>query len=153
MTIAGNAAAAGKNFPMAIRQISGAIARRIVCPVEPGELIARGKIYGMIKFGSRTELYLPADERFELMVKPGDKVKGGITVFARFNSGSKAVTTGDSRFVPISEDEDSFGSRWHVAGNSVEDEAAGDSSADKPAPENAQVAENAEKEPAPVQEA
>ena len=83
MTIAGNATAAGKSFPMAVRQISGAIARRIVCPVEPGANIARGGIYGMIKFGSRTELYLPCDDSFEVLVKPGDKVKGGISVLAR----------------------------------------------------------------------
>ena len=91
MTIAGNAAAAGKNFPMAIRQISGAIARRIVCPVEPGELIARGKIYGMIKFGSRTELYLPCDDSFEVLVKPGDKVKGGISVLAMIKKTESAA--------------------------------------------------------------
>ena len=82
MTIAGNASVCGVKFPMAIRQISGAIARRIVCPVEPGTVLARGKIYGMIKFGSRTELYLPADERFEVMVKEGDAVRGGSSVLA-----------------------------------------------------------------------
>lgn len=91
MTIAGNAAAAGKSFPMAVRQISGAIARRIVCPVEPGEKIARGKIYGMIKFGSRTELYLPCDDDFEVLVKPGDKVKGGISVLARIKKAESAA--------------------------------------------------------------
>ena len=89
MTIAGNANAAGKKFPMAIRQISGAIARRIVCPVEPGALIKRGKIYGMIKFGSRTELYLPVDDEFEILVKPGDKVKGGCSVIARIRSNNE----------------------------------------------------------------
>ena len=83
MTIAGTAEAAGKTFPMAIRQISGAIARRIVCPVEPGTVIKRGDIYGMIKFGSRTELYLPLDDSFEVLVKPGDKVSGGSSVIAR----------------------------------------------------------------------
>ena len=91
MTIAGNAAAAGKSFPMAVRQISGAIARRIVCPVEPGEKIARGKIYGMIKFGSRTELYLPCNDEFEVLVKPGDKVKGGISVLARIKKEESAA--------------------------------------------------------------
>ncbi len=81
MTIAGTATAAGRNFPMAIRQISGAIARRIVCPVEPGCSLERGEIYGMIKFGSRTELYLPV-EGFELNVKVGDRVHGGSTIMA-----------------------------------------------------------------------
>ena len=83
MTIAGNASINGRIFPMGIRQISGAIARRIVCPVEPGRALKRGEIYGMIKFGSRTELYLPADDSFEVLVKPGDKVNGGSSVIAR----------------------------------------------------------------------
>ena len=83
MTIASKASCEGKTFPMAIRQISGAIARRIVCPVEPGSLLKRGKIYGMIKFGSRTELYLPVDDSFEILVKPGDKVSGGSSVIAK----------------------------------------------------------------------
>jgi len=82
MTIAGLANAGGKEFPLAVRQISGAIARRIVCPVEPGRLLAKGEIYGMIKFGSRTELYLPADDHFEIKVRIGDKVYGGETVIA-----------------------------------------------------------------------
>ncbi len=81
MTIAGNASAAGKSFPMAVRQISGAIARRIVCPVTPDRKLAKGEIYGMIKFGSRTELYLPV-EGFDVNVAIGDKVRGGITVMA-----------------------------------------------------------------------
>ena len=81
MTVSGEAAVDGETFPMAIRQISGAIARRIVCPVQPGRVLERGEVYGMIKFGSRTELYLPA-EGFETMVKVGDKVRGGETVVA-----------------------------------------------------------------------
>lgn len=82
MTLAGTATAAGAEFPMAVRQISGAIARRIVCPVEPGRELAKGEIYGMIKFGSRTELYLPVDG-FEVAVKIGDRVYGGETVMVR----------------------------------------------------------------------
>ena len=81
MTIAGTATAGGKRFPMAVRQISGAIARRIVCPVDPGRKLRKGEVYGMIKFGSRTELYLPVDG-FEINVKVGDRVYGGETVMA-----------------------------------------------------------------------
>ena len=66
---------------MAVRQISGAIARRIVCPVDPGRKLRKGEVYGMIKFGSRTELYLPVDG-FEINVKVGDRVYGGETVMA-----------------------------------------------------------------------
>ena len=73
MTIIGTGYAAGAEFPLAVRQISGAIARRIVCPVEPGRKLVKGEIYGMIKFGSRTELYLPVGE-FDVKVKVGDKV-------------------------------------------------------------------------------
>jgi phosphatidylserine decarboxylase len=66
-----------------VRQISGAIARRIVCPVEAGDNLDKGAIYGMIKFGSRTELYVPVDDRFEVLVKPGMKVKSGTSVMMR----------------------------------------------------------------------
>jgi phosphatidylserine decarboxylase len=82
MTIAGIASVCGKSFPTAIKQISGAIARRIVCPVEKGRELAKGEIYGMIKFGSRTELYLPVDAGIEVKVKIGDRALAGITVMA-----------------------------------------------------------------------
>ena len=82
MTVSGDAEVAGVTFPMAIRQVSGAIARRIVCPVRPGRQLYRGEVYGMIKFGSRTELYLPV-EGFETLVKVGDRVYGGETVVAK----------------------------------------------------------------------
>lgn len=85
MTLSGTATVENHAFPMAVRQISGAIARRIVCPVQPGEPIPRGGVYGMIKFGSRTELYLPVSADFQLNVKIGDKVKAGSSVIAVFN--------------------------------------------------------------------
>ena len=91
MTVSGEAKVGDATFPMAIRQISGAIARRIVCPVQPGRKLVRGEIYGMIKFGSRTELYLPA-EGFEVKVKVGDKVKGGETVVAVMTAAEKPAT-------------------------------------------------------------
>ena len=62
-----------------VRQIAGAIARRIVCQAQVGQDLVRGERYGMIKFGSRTEIYLPAS-RFNARVKVGDTVKGGETV-------------------------------------------------------------------------
>jgi phosphatidylserine decarboxylase len=67
-----------------IKQISGAIARRIVCWLKPGEEVRAGDRCGMIKFGSRTELLLPAGEAMDVQVKVGDKVKGGSTVLLRF---------------------------------------------------------------------
>jgi phosphatidylserine decarboxylase len=83
MTIAGAASAGGLVFPVAVRQISGAIARRIVCPPEIGAKYKKGEIYGMIKFGSRTELYLPAEKNIVLSVKVGDRVYSGSSVVGR----------------------------------------------------------------------
>ncbi len=80
MTIGGIANAGGLVFPVAVRQISGAIARRIVCPPEIGGKYKKGEIYGMIKFGSRTELYLPAERNIVLSVKVGDRVYSGSSV-------------------------------------------------------------------------
>ncbi len=69
---------------LVVRQISGAIARRIVCAARQGQELARGEKFGMIKFGSRTELYVPADSRIECLVQVGDKVKAGVTPVARY---------------------------------------------------------------------
>lgn len=66
-----------------VRQSTGAIARRIVCPVEIDAVLNRGEKYGMIKFGSRTTLYLSDDSAVEWLVKIGDKVKAGETILAR----------------------------------------------------------------------
>lgn len=68
--------------PMTVRQISGAVARRIVCPAKPGDRLAKGQKFGMIRFGSRTELYLPPGT--EVTVKIGQYVHGGTTIMARF---------------------------------------------------------------------
>lgn len=68
--------------PMAVRQISGAIARRIVCVTSEGKQLTKGEKFGMIKFGSRTELFLPPDA--EILVKLKDKVRGGSTIVAKF---------------------------------------------------------------------
>ncbi len=68
--------------PMTVRQIAGLIARRIVCAAEVGETLRKGEKFGMIKFGSRTELYLSPDAEVVVAVK--EKVHGGSTVLARF---------------------------------------------------------------------
>ena len=64
-----------------VRQISGAIARRIVAWAQVGDELKKGDRFGMIRFGSRTELYLPLNA--ELLVKVGDHVFGGSTIVAR----------------------------------------------------------------------
>jgi phosphatidylserine decarboxylase len=66
-----------------VRQISGAIARRIVCGVREGAELVSGQRFGMIKFGSRTELYVSARDNVECLVKKGDKVKAGLTPMIR----------------------------------------------------------------------
>jgi phosphatidylserine decarboxylase len=72
---------------MRIKQVSGAVARRIVCWARPDEELRAGQRYGMIKLGSRTDVLIPAGEPMEILVKPGDKVKGGATVLLRLRSG------------------------------------------------------------------
>ena len=69
---------------LVVRQISGAIARRIVCALRPGEVVERGAKFGMIKLGSRTELILPDDKDLIIQVQVGQHVKAGRTVLARF---------------------------------------------------------------------
>lgn len=65
-----------------IRQITGLIARRIVCPIVEGDSVQRGERFGMLKFGSRTELYFDNSFEVDWKVKEGDKVKGGGTIVA-----------------------------------------------------------------------
>jgi phosphatidylserine decarboxylase len=64
-----------------VRQLTGAIARRIVAWANVGDELKKGERFGMIRFGSRTELYLPLEA--EVLVKTGDHVSGGSTVIAR----------------------------------------------------------------------
>ena len=64
-----------------VRQLTGAIARRIVAWANVGDELKKGERFGMIRFGSRTELCLPIDA--EVLVKTGDHVFGGSTVIAR----------------------------------------------------------------------
>lgn len=69
---------------LVVRQIAGAIARRIVCGLRPGEVLERGQAFGMIKLGSRTELILPAAGDPHVEVRVGQAVKAGSTVLARY---------------------------------------------------------------------
>ncbi len=72
-----------KRFPIIIRQISGAIARRIVSEAKLGDKFKKGDKFGMIKFGSRTELYIPEGNEFDISVKVGDKVFAGSTIMVK----------------------------------------------------------------------
>jgi phosphatidylserine decarboxylase len=66
---------------LVVRQITGAIARRIVSWSKVGDRVEKGERFGMIRFGSRTEVYIPLDS--EITVRQGDRVKGGETIVAR----------------------------------------------------------------------
>ena len=63
-----------------LRQIAGFVARRAVCRVKPGDTLKRGERYGMIKFSSRVDIYLPPD--VDVKVKLDDMVKAGETILA-----------------------------------------------------------------------
>jgi phosphatidylserine decarboxylase len=63
-----------------VRQIAGVIARRIVCRVQPGDVLEKGQRYGLIRFGSRVDLVLPHEA--EIVVHVGDRVRGGETPLA-----------------------------------------------------------------------
>ncbi len=67
---------------VAVRQIAGLIARRIVAWAGEGSQLTRGQHFGMIRFGSRTEVFLPAD--CTILVKVGDRVQGAATPIARW---------------------------------------------------------------------
>lgn len=90
MLVGGTCPFEGETFPMAVRQVSGAIARRIVCPVNPGEAYTRGQKYGMIKFGSRTELYIPAGMGIDIAVNVGETVHAGSSILAFVRPEAKA---------------------------------------------------------------
>jgi phosphatidylserine decarboxylase len=66
-------------------QIAGILARRIVCWKKPGDSVAKGERVGLIKFGSRVDIFLP--ENVELSIELGDKVQGGASVIGRINHG------------------------------------------------------------------
>ncbi len=68
--------------PVRVRQIAGALARRIVCRARPGDELLPGERFGLIRFGSRTDTLLPPG--VALAVGPGDRVRAGETVIGRW---------------------------------------------------------------------
>jgi phosphatidylserine decarboxylase len=67
--------------PIVVRQIVGVLARRIVCRVKEGDEVQAGDRFGVMKFGSRMDIFVPASAA--IAVKVNDKVTGGVTVIAR----------------------------------------------------------------------
>jgi phosphatidylserine decarboxylase len=70
----------GETARVGVTQIAGVVARRIVCRVKPGDKLQAGERYGLIRFGSRTDLVVPKGT--EMQVKAGDRVRGGETIMA-----------------------------------------------------------------------
>ena len=84
--------AEGNGYPVLVRQIAGLVARRIVCTPQIGQALARGERFGMIKFGSRTEVFLPVERTASVDVKVGQKLRGGFDVVARLHVPISAQT-------------------------------------------------------------
>ncbi|HQZ98399.1 MAG TPA: phosphatidylserine decarboxylase family protein [Pyrinomonadaceae bacterium] len=74
----------GENVTVTCTQIAGILARRIVCWPKAGDNLERGQKFGLIKFGSRTDILMPAS--VEIAVTVGDRVRGGETIIARVGS-------------------------------------------------------------------
>jgi len=74
----------GPHGRVLVRQIAGLIARRIVTDSNPGDRVAQGARLGLIRFGSRTDVFLPLSARPAIKVKPGDRVRVGGTVLAEY---------------------------------------------------------------------
>lgn len=69
---------------LAVRQIAGLIARRIICDVKKGDKVEQCGVVGMIRFGSRAEICIPKDANFSPLVKVGDKVLCGVSPLGQF---------------------------------------------------------------------
>jgi phosphatidylserine decarboxylase len=67
-----------------VTQIAGLVARRIVCQVSEGEKVTAGQTYGLIRFGSRVDTYVPGGSR--VLVEPGQRTIGGETVLAELEA-------------------------------------------------------------------
>jgi len=65
------------------RQVVGVLARRIVCRIVPGDQVETGQRFGLMKFGSRMDVFMPSEAR--LLVKAGETVRGGESIVARFD--------------------------------------------------------------------
>ena len=74
-----------KHGRVLVRQVAGFLARRAVCRVKPGDSLRKGGRYGIIKFSSRLDIYLP--QNTQIRVKLGDRVRAGETVIGEMPSG------------------------------------------------------------------
>ena len=74
---------------IAFVQIAGLVARRIICDVDIGSLLKAGDVFGLIRFGSRVDIYFPSDT--SVLVLEGQKTIAGETIIADFSKGNKSV--------------------------------------------------------------
>ena len=82
-------------YEVGFKQIAGLLARRIVCKVKVGDRVERGQRIGLIKFGSRVDVLMPAEA--DLLVKTGTRVRGGSTVLAAIPKNKLPKTAPASR--------------------------------------------------------
>jgi phosphatidylserine decarboxylase len=80
----------GEGVVCMVRQIVGPLVRRVKYWLRLEQAVGRGDRLGIMKFGSRLDIYLPA-EAAEVVVKPGDRVQAGLTVIARLTGGKEQV--------------------------------------------------------------
>ena len=73
---------AGQDLEVVVKQVAGLIARRVICWKKPGDAVERGELFGLIRFGSRVDVVMPA--RVNIRVNVGDKVRGGSTVIGDY---------------------------------------------------------------------
>ena len=85
----------GEKITVVCTQIAGIVARRIVCWKKPGDAVALGERFGLIKFSSRTDLQMPFN--VDVLVKVDDKVKGGETIIGKIIENGKRKTENESQ--------------------------------------------------------
>jgi len=73
---------AGPDISIVVKQVAGLIARRVVCWKKPGDAVERGELFGLIRFGSRVDMVMPA--HVNIRVGVGDKVSGGSTIIGDY---------------------------------------------------------------------
>ena len=72
----------GPDMSLVVKQVAGLIARRVICWKKPGDAVERGELFGLIRFGSRVDMVMPA--HVNIRVKVGDKVRGGSTIIGDY---------------------------------------------------------------------
>jgi len=73
---------AGPELSLVVKQVAGLIARRVICWKKPGDAVGRGELFGLIRFGSRVDIVMPA--RVNIRVAVGDKVRGGSSIIGDY---------------------------------------------------------------------